>query len=81
MGMRSCAYWLQNTVSENAGEHWIDGYLTGANTWNGSYPHVGDGVDSVGIYAEVKKLCYEHPSKKLVVATGNVWIMLRGQKR
>jgi hypothetical protein len=80
-GNRSCAYWLANNATEVTGEHWIDGYLTGANAQNGDDHLVGDGMDSEGIYGEVKQACQGHPSKPLVVATGEAYYIVWNQKR
>jgi hypothetical protein len=81
MGTQSCAYWLSNYRSENAGEHWISGYWSGLNVGNTNDHDVGHTVDAEGIIGEVKKFCKDHPSELLTVATGTVYFMLGSRKR
>ena len=80
VGTRTCAYWLTNATTENAGEHWIDGFWSGLNE---AYPphDVGHTVDGVDIRGEIKKRCMDHPSELLVYTTAWVYGMLRDEKR
>jgi hypothetical protein len=79
--VRSCAFWLTNRANQSEGNVWILGFWSGLNFNNESNPKVGEFTDNEVIFAEIEKLCREHPSRSLVEATTQVYDMIAVQRR
>jgi hypothetical protein len=71
VGINSCAWWLSSESTKNAGQHYIQGYLSGMNWAQNS--QVGRSTDNDGWLGEVEKECREAPSMLLVVAAHRVY--------
>jgi hypothetical protein len=80
-GEDSCADWLHDAYSEHDGRHWIAGYWSGMNATNAPDHRVGHDVAFEGVLGEVKKICREHPSKRLSVAVFEVYNMIATEHR
>jgi hypothetical protein len=79
VGAKSCAFWLSTPVLQAAGVTWITGFWSGLNYV--SDKTVGMHTDNEGLFAEIKKICQEHPSKDLTDATWEVYRMIEDQHR
>ena len=75
-GFASCDTFLMDAQSLYAGKHWIDGFWTGLNLNSSGNRTVGHSVGRTGIYGEIKKVCQEHPSKRLLEAARDVYVMI-----
>jgi hypothetical protein len=82
IGRQSCAYWLSSgDVVKEAGEHWIQGFWSGANVFNPDDHLVGRGTDAAGIWGEVRKACAEHPSWAIFQAATKAYNLIKDQHR
>ncbi len=79
-GNNSCATWTQSHASQQEGIAWIMGYWSGANQ-EGFPHHVGHTTDSMGLIAEVRKVCDAAPSKTLYQAVFQVFKQLKDASR
>ena len=79
--VRSCAFWLTNRANQSEGNLWILGFWSGLIFNNESNPKVGEFIDNESVFAEVEKVCREHPSRPLFEATAQVYDMIAVQRR
>jgi hypothetical protein len=77
IGRLSCAHWLSNPEIEAQGNDWILGYWTASNE-DGPINHmVGHNSDVDAILGEIKKICAQEPSTRLLEAVGRVYLQFQ----
>jgi hypothetical protein len=80
IGHLSCANWLSNDISEQAGNSWVLGFWSGLNVFNTDHT-VGHSIDNLGKLGELKKTCVEHPSASLSTVAREIYDMFAAQHR
>jgi hypothetical protein len=71
-GDANCSFMLIPS-QRPAGEMYLMGFWSGANMWNKYNHNVGSGAHAAGIFAEVTRSCFGHPSKSLYEAATEVY--------
>ncbi len=74
-GTRSCAAWLSNGATKNAGDHYITGFWSGLNAFNQNtiMRMTGNHTDNLGTIGEIEKICREKPSMDLQNAVFEIY--------
>jgi hypothetical protein len=80
-GNNSCAAWLANAATEQAGNNWIVGFWSGLNLNSQTRHDVGKTTDGFGIVALVKKKCSDDPTSMLLGTTVDVYDSLEKSGR
>lgn len=80
-GIYSCGSWLSTPARVQEGEVWIMGYWSGLNRANPQGRTVGRSTDADGLIGEVRKVCEEQPSMKLIDAATQAYVKLQAVGR
>jgi hypothetical protein len=77
IGRLSCANW--NNLTDGEGNAWILGYWAGMNIYSDNHL-VGHLTDGLGILAEVRLLCRQHPSMPILQAANTVYLQIAARE-